>query len=106
MGEEWMIAMAVRFIKEGLPLMLPPLWNGLRTALVRTLPNHGDQTNLHAIVDSHTEQLARLHTDVQTQTALQMQLHEKIRLLTWGTLVSAGMAFVAIIIVIIMAVIK
>ena len=106
MGEEWVMAMAFRFIKEALPVVIPPVWKVVRSAVGRALPDNGTAARLETIVGSHTERLAQLQTELEGQRIVQLQLHERIRILSWLAVLSTVLSLLAILAVIIVGVVK
>jgi len=106
MGEEWLMAMAFRFIKEALPVVIPPVWRMVRSAVVRTPSEDGATTKLEAIVETHTERLVQLQTELEEQRIVQMQLHKRIGVLSWVTGASAVLSLLAILVAIIVALTK
>ena len=98
--------MAFRFIKEALPIIIPPVWKAVRSAVGRARPDTGTAEQLETIIGGHTDRLAQLQTDLEGQRIVQLQLHERIRLLSWLAVLSTVLSLLAILAVIIVAVVK
>lgn len=104
MGEELAVAIVLRFVKEAIPLVIPPLWNGLRMAVGRRSVKDSAHTDIDAILVSHSQRLSQVQSDLQTQAANLEALERRIRLMIRLAILSTSLSIVAVIAVIMIAI--